>query len=294
MDFTPELALALYNSEDEFPVDFDLAWQWIKYEKRGHAESKLLNNFAINVDYKIDGRSSPSTGGREANRYSLTVDCFKSLGMMAATSKGREIRQHFLDCERKLKQLVAEKAIRDLNINTQVNVSTDPHANVFRPEYVEKIRQVRLEAEKIRDEFALHQPAQAEMLICVLFQQFALEYGVVLDGNEVFRREFLTVTAAGIVESPASKAEKKPSQEIALNKYEVLERVVAAVDGRTEVIAQEIAQEVLMKDFPAASANSAYWRVRNALVTLGYKRSYSKYANGIDCFETRTVFVKEV
>jgi hypothetical protein len=38
-NFTQENALALLNSVDDFPVDFELAWKWL-----GFSERKTQNN----------------------------------------------------------------------------------------------------------------------------------------------------------------------------------------------------------------------------------------------------------
>jgi len=45
-------------------------------------------------------------GGQNREDIRLCVDCLKSLGMMAGTEKGKEIRHYFLECERIAKQLV--------------------------------------------------------------------------------------------------------------------------------------------------------------------------------------------
>jgi hypothetical protein len=42
-------------------------------------------------------------------RINLTTDCFKAFAMMAGTATGREVRQYFLDCERKLKGILQER-----------------------------------------------------------------------------------------------------------------------------------------------------------------------------------------
>jgi hypothetical protein len=51
--------------------------------------------------------SVPHSNGLTASRTEfiyLTVDCFKSLGMMAGTQKGKEVRKYFLECEKIAKQ----------------------------------------------------------------------------------------------------------------------------------------------------------------------------------------------
>lgn len=279
MDFTPELALALYNSEEEFPVDFDDAWQWIGYEKRGHAESKMTNNFSVDVDYQDDGRSSPSSGGREANRYRLTVDCFKSLGMMAATENGRKIRKHFLDCEKRMKQLLAEKSIRDLNINTQINVSNDPGA-AFRPEYVERVRQFRLEIEKVRDSLMLTVPEAAYAAIEVIYKQFCLDFGLEVKPLTCIGLTTLARAATGTVEvgDDSTQVEsrgvvvavaEKPKYN--LTSKELYMAVAVATEGKDRVYLQDLAEEILYSKFSDQNGRNACSRLVSPLKRLGFK-----------------------
>jgi len=53
MEFSHELALALFQSTDPFPVDFEQAWRWIGYSTKQKAKDKLFNNFEGCVDYVI-------------------------------------------------------------------------------------------------------------------------------------------------------------------------------------------------------------------------------------------------
>ena len=105
MDLTPENIFGLLRSTEDFPVDLDDAWQWIGWPKKQHAKDVLLNNFLEGMDFLRKGVKSPS-GGRPSEWIVLTVDCFKSLGMMAGTVKGRQVRRYFLECESRLKELL--------------------------------------------------------------------------------------------------------------------------------------------------------------------------------------------
>lgn len=102
-EFSIELAMDLYESQDLFPVDFDDAWKWIGWNQKQTGKNVLLNNFDEGLDFLGKGMKSPS-GGRPSEFIVLTIDCFKSLAMMAGTSKGREVRRYFLDCEKVAKQ----------------------------------------------------------------------------------------------------------------------------------------------------------------------------------------------
>lgn len=106
-DFSKELAIALLESEEEYPVNFDDAWQWLGYSSKQAAKKKLANNFEEREDYSSNRMSVSHSNGLSASRTEfiyLTVECFKSLGMMAGTPKGKEVRRYFLECEKVAKQ----------------------------------------------------------------------------------------------------------------------------------------------------------------------------------------------
>ena len=102
-EFNISLAQQFVESDDPFPVDFDLAWQWMGYSTKQKALSTLKNNFDLGTDFLTKGLKT-SSGGRPSELIVLSVDCFKSMGMMAGTAKGKEIRKYFLECERVAKE----------------------------------------------------------------------------------------------------------------------------------------------------------------------------------------------
>lgn len=42
LTFSQELAMALYNSDEQFPIDFDEAWAWLGYNKKQQAFIKII------------------------------------------------------------------------------------------------------------------------------------------------------------------------------------------------------------------------------------------------------------
>ncbi|HEY9874506.1 MAG TPA: hypothetical protein V6D12_13780 [Candidatus Obscuribacterales bacterium] len=117
--FNQNTALTLLNSPESFPVDFDDAWQWLGYASKRNGKDTLINNFLEGVDFLRSSTKSP-TGGRPSEFIQLTIDCFKMLGMMAGTEKGKEIRAYFLECEKIAKQPQAAPQIQpDLNDNVE-------------------------------------------------------------------------------------------------------------------------------------------------------------------------------
>lgn len=110
LSFSQDIALSLYNSADSHPIDFDDAWQWLGYSTKQKALQSLKSNFEEGEDF-LTKRLKSSTGGRPSDLIVLTVDCFKSMGMMAGTSQGKAIRKYFLECEKIAKAKPSQLAL---------------------------------------------------------------------------------------------------------------------------------------------------------------------------------------
>jgi len=103
-ELTPALVGEILHSDNPFPVLFCKALKWLGYSRKDHAKTALTSNFVADLDYTVE--VAPAVGrGRPSEIIRLTVDCFKALGMMAGTEKGREVRRYFLECERQLKEV---------------------------------------------------------------------------------------------------------------------------------------------------------------------------------------------
>lgn len=106
MDFSIELAKSFVESDKQFPIELDQAWQWLGYAQKQNALNTLKAYFEEGFDFSCSNMKSP-TGGRPGHSYYLTVDCFKELGMLAKTEQGKLVRKYFLDCERIAKRTIA-------------------------------------------------------------------------------------------------------------------------------------------------------------------------------------------
>ncbi len=117
-------ALAIIESSDPFPVNFDEAWQWIGYSRKDHAKRALLKNFELGIDFllPISGKQKNNgSGGHNIEEIRLTTDCFKAFCMMAGTSKGKEVRNYFLECEKAAKKQLASLTPEELLLrNAQI------------------------------------------------------------------------------------------------------------------------------------------------------------------------------
>lgn len=100
--FSLESIRSLVESEDFFPVDFDKAWQWIDFASSQAGRKKLEINFNEGEDYLCLKILNEETL-RPNKLIRLTVDCLKSLAVIAGTKKGVNVKRLVLSCERDLK-----------------------------------------------------------------------------------------------------------------------------------------------------------------------------------------------
>jgi len=146
MNLSTENIFGLLQSTKEFPVDFDEAWQWIGYGRKGAAKEALLNaGFFLGIDFRVfpNIRKNPK-GGRPSEVIRLTVDCFKSFAMMAGTDQGRQVRQYFLKCERDLKELLESQKAKNAHrvVKAVVQNEADPWVKRFEDEFFDEAYRV--------------------------------------------------------------------------------------------------------------------------------------------------------
>lgn len=106
-EFNITLAQEFVESTDPFPVDFDLAWQWMGYARKDVAKKSFEKaQFSESIDYcqlrkKVE---LPQGGNTYRDEIKLSIECFKTWAMMAGTDQGRMVRKYFLECEKIAKQ----------------------------------------------------------------------------------------------------------------------------------------------------------------------------------------------
>jgi phage anti-repressor protein len=127
--FTQDLALLLLDSPEQFPVEFDLAWKWLGFSRKDNAKTSLIDcGFTEGIDLLINQESdnhaglSPQEKAVQARKQKiwLTVDCFKTWGMMANTEQGKQVRKYFLQCEKVAKQKAVELLNHDRTLYNEL------------------------------------------------------------------------------------------------------------------------------------------------------------------------------
>jgi phage anti-repressor protein len=104
--FDKTIAQQLLDSSESFPVDFNVAWEWLGYARKDLAKRNFLSyDFVKGIDYEVFHVSEEnSNGGRPTESIILSVDCFKMWAMMSKTEQGKLVRVYFLECEKVAKQ----------------------------------------------------------------------------------------------------------------------------------------------------------------------------------------------
>ena len=127
MEFSHELALALVQSTDQFPVDFDAAWKWIGYSTKQKAKNKLTNNFDVGIDYTLTKNARRVKGNNSGGSIiyediRLTADCFERL--KAITPKPKQLIENQVR-DKLASQLKGKTEVMTLAGNIDILTSTE-------------------------------------------------------------------------------------------------------------------------------------------------------------------------
>jgi phage anti-repressor protein len=95
----------------QFPVPFDLAWQIAGYSEKGKGKRRLTSKSSYLSEgqdyliekgvYSIAQSGKSELCGRSSDLISMSCDAFKHFCLMAETEQGRQIRQYFIEAEKR-------------------------------------------------------------------------------------------------------------------------------------------------------------------------------------------------
>jgi hypothetical protein len=103
-----------FDSQEQFPINLELLVEMKVYDRKNNLKAKLINNFTNAVDYSIKNLAAESSVGRYLKEHGgsnkeyifTTVDCFKSLCMLANSNIGKTTKQYYLDLEKVFKRYI--------------------------------------------------------------------------------------------------------------------------------------------------------------------------------------------
>ncbi|WP_440866639.1 antA/AntB antirepressor family protein [Symbiopectobacterium purcellii] len=116
--------------------------------------------FVENIDYVVFANSGENpNGGRPSIKYAISIDMAKELSMVERNEKGKEARQYFIQCEKRIKSLPADP----------VQMLNDPAAmRGILLTYTEKVIALESKVEEMApDVKALHRIAKSDGGMCI-------------------------------------------------------------------------------------------------------------------------------
>lgn len=92
----------------EFPVDLDHAWPIIGYTEKKPAKAALLKKGKQGIDFifGVQTKNKKSGRGRKAEKIFMTTRIFQHLCLMADTDKANDIREYFIEAERRYREIM--------------------------------------------------------------------------------------------------------------------------------------------------------------------------------------------
>jgi phage anti-repressor protein len=88
----------------KFPVNFDTVWRIAGYARKDIAKRKLSKMVeGVDLHRSVEVRKRPQGGTVEVEIFAMSCDAFKHFCLLAETKEGKEIRQYFIECEKKWK-----------------------------------------------------------------------------------------------------------------------------------------------------------------------------------------------
>jgi phage anti-repressor protein len=105
---------------EQFPVDFDIAWKIAGYSRKDSAKRKLIKlTEGIDFHRDVEMVKRPQGGGAKSEVFHLTCDSMKHLCMMSETEEGHQVRQYFIETEKKWKLLQTTNPLMAQEIELQ-------------------------------------------------------------------------------------------------------------------------------------------------------------------------------
>lgn len=112
-----------YDEINDFVIDLNDIWKWLDFKQKNNAKTLLEKNFKEGVDYKpiTDNikYKKEGRGGHNKETIFLNIDTFKSLCMIAGTSKANDVRKYYIKLEKIVQELIKEESIEFKNQLTE-------------------------------------------------------------------------------------------------------------------------------------------------------------------------------
>lgn len=158
-------------------------------------------NFIENLDYVVIAETGNNPlGGRPSREYAIGIDMAKELAMVERNDKGRQARQYFIECERRLKQQTTPAMLSPIESDLK---AIGIVADILRASESSKLGMLRTYCEQHAPRilpalpaYAIDKPSDSQSDS----SQPTLPISKIVDGITSAKRANLALCAAGLLE----------------------------------------------------------------------------------------------
>lgn len=157
-------------------------------------------SFAEGVDYLVHKFVDNPLGGRPVIDYHVSIDMAKELAMVERNEKGRQARQYFIECERRLKQQQPTASLSHVETDLR---AIGVVADILRASESSKLGMVRTYCEQhaprilpVLPAYAIDKPSDST----TDSSKATVPISVIVDGITSAKKANLALHAAGLLE----------------------------------------------------------------------------------------------
>ena len=155
-----------------------------------------------------------STGGRPSEDYAISIDMAKEISMIQRTVKGKEARQYFIACEKKLKQIIPRTHLEVLQSEMALFLEKEKIKNDL------IIAHKKIEQDKHKVVFAESVTGSSNSILVRQFAKDLCDEGFEIGQNRLFE---------WFRENKYLNTENEPYQQyVAMGLFEVITRTIGS------------------------------------------------------------------
>ena len=104
-----------FDSKEPFPINIEVLIDMKVYDRKDHCKTKLNKNFILDSDFNVQNLAPELSGarnskamqaGKNKENIMLTVDCFKSMCMLANSETGKQVKNFLKNVSEPIMRLV--------------------------------------------------------------------------------------------------------------------------------------------------------------------------------------------
>ena len=118
-----------FDSKEPFPINIEVLIEMKVYDLVGNIKKKLNKNFILDTDFKVQNLTCENSqvkkthgGARHKENIMLTVDCFKSMCMLANSETGKQVKKYLLSYIKETFIPISHKENKELSVSQSSDI----------------------------------------------------------------------------------------------------------------------------------------------------------------------------